>query len=49
MEPYIKSVDTSTPLGKLVYKYGEGEYYKGLIIGFIVGFGFSILIHKKSS
>ena len=37
MESYIKSIDRTRPLGKLVYEYGQKEFYKGLFFGFLSG------------
>jgi len=47
MEPYIKSVDTGTPLGLLVYRYGQREYYKGLMLGLIVGLVVGLIVRRK--
>ena len=47
MEPYIQNVDTNTPLGLLVYRYGKREYYKGLMLGLIIGLALSHLHHLK--
>ena len=46
MEPYIKSLDTRTPIGNLVYKYGEEKYYRGLLTGVIVGIVFTLIYHR---
>ena len=37
MKPYIKSIDISTPLGELVYGYGEQRLALGFIYGFLTG------------
>ena len=37
MKPYIKGVDLSTPLGELVYKYGEQRMALGFLYGFLSG------------
>jgi hypothetical protein len=44
MRLYIESLNTNLPLGKLVYEYGEQQYYKGVLTGFIVGSLTTLLI-----
>ena len=46
MQPYIHSVDRSTPIGALVHDYGSYQLKKGLVIGFVSGIVVSILFRK---
>jgi hypothetical protein len=45
MLPYITSIDTKTPMGDLVYRYGKTEYYRGLTAGFLSGVVLGIMVH----
>jgi hypothetical protein len=42
MEPYIKNVDVTKPIGKLVHKLCRDERDKGFIAGFFTGILFSV-------
>lgn len=44
MQPYIQSVDRSTPIGALVHDYGAYQFKKGLVIGFLSGITVSIVV-----
>ena len=46
MEPYIKTIDTTKPIGKLIYKYSEIRYRNGFLLGFLLGFLTGITITK---
>lgn len=46
MEPYIKTIDTTKTIGKLIYEYGEIKYRNGFLLGFIFGFLTGITIIK---
>jgi hypothetical protein len=45
MEPYIKSVDNTKSLGKLVFDYGEIKYRNGFLLGFLTGVATSISLY----
>jgi len=50
MYPYIKNLDISKPMGRLVFNYGFDQYCKGIITGIIIGVSLSgclYLITKK--
>jgi hypothetical protein len=38
MKPYIISADTTHPIGEMVAKYGESQWSKGFLIGYMSGF-----------
>jgi hypothetical protein len=44
MEPYIRSIDLSNPVGKLVHTFCKKEYYRGFNTGFVTGIGFSLFV-----
>ena len=43
MEPYIKNIDLSKPLGKIVHKFCEKEFYRGFKIGCVTGIGIGVI------
>jgi hypothetical protein len=44
MEPYIKNLDLTKPLGQIVHKFCQKEYYRGFNTGFVAGIGFSLIV-----
>lgn len=37
MDAYISSIDTTNPIGGLVYAYGKKEFHKGFLYGLLTG------------
>ena len=37
MIPFIKNIDTTKPIGKLIIDYADKKYYEGFFTGFTAG------------
>ena len=44
MEPHIQSVDTTSPVGKLIQEYADKSYSAGLVHGLALGLSIGILV-----